>query len=81
MPHVVVKLYPGRSEDRKQKLAEAIAEQVVAIAQCKPSSVSVAIDEVEPEDWAQQVYKPDVLGKTDQLYVRPDYDPFGAQGD
>jgi 4-oxalocrotonate tautomerase len=42
MPHVIVKLYPGRSEQQKTQLAEAIVKDVVAIARCEEKSVSVA---------------------------------------
>jgi 4-oxalocrotonate tautomerase len=42
MPHVIVKLYPGRSEGQKARLAEEIVKDVVAIAKCEEKSVSVA---------------------------------------
>jgi len=32
--HVIVKLYPGRSEQQKIRLAEAIVKDVVAIIRC-----------------------------------------------
>ena len=76
MPHVIVKLYPGRSEQQKTRLAEAIVKSVVTIANCGEESVSVAIDEIKPEDWAEKVYKPDILGKPENLYKKPGYDPF-----
>ena len=31
MPHVIVKMYAGRSEEQKQKLAEALTNAVVAV--------------------------------------------------
>ena len=37
-------------------------------------SVSVAMEEVEPQDWAEKVYKPDIVNKPEQLYKRPGYD-------
>ena len=77
MPHVIVKLYPGRSEDQKARLAEQIVKDVVAIAKCEERSVSVAIEECPPEDWAEKVYRPDILGNRDKLYRKPGYDPFG----
>jgi len=61
MPHVIVKLYPGRTEDQKIKLAKEIVKDVIAIAKCEEKSVSVAIEEIEKEDWAEKVYKPDIL--------------------
>ena len=37
-------------------------------------SVSVALEEVEPEDWAEKVYGPDIVSKPEQLYKKPGYD-------
>ena len=34
-------------------------------------SVSVALEEVAPEEWAEQVCKPEILGKPAQLYKKP----------
>ena len=76
MPHVIVKLYPGRSKEQKQKLAEAIAKDIVAIAKCDHKSVSVAIEEIEKEEWAEKVYQPDIIDKKDCLYKKPGYNPF-----
>ena len=75
MPHVIVKLYPGRSELQKTRLAEEIVKDVVAIAKCEEQSVSVAIEEMEPEDWAEKVYKPDILDNPEKLYKKPGYHP------
>lgn len=76
MPHIIVKLYPGRSEEQKKELAEKIAQDVVAIAKCEEKTVSVAFEEIPPEDWPQKVYKPDILDKSDKLYKKPGYNPF-----
>ena len=76
MPHVIVKLYPGRSEEQKKKLVEKIVQDIVAIAKCKERSVSVAIEEVEKEDWAEKVYRSDILNNKEHLYRNPGYNPF-----
>jgi len=73
MPHVIVKLYPGRSEQQKIRLAEQITKDVVEIIKCDESSVSVAIEEIKPADWAEKVYKPDILNKSEKLYKKPGY--------
>jgi 4-oxalocrotonate tautomerase len=31
------------------------------------------MEEIEPEDWAQQVYKPDIVDHPEKLYKRPGY--------
>ena len=71
MPHVIVKMWPGRSEDQKVRLAEQIAKDVMEIVQCPPEAVSVALEEVKSEDWAEQAYKPEIQGKWDTLYRKP----------
>ena len=76
MPHVIVKLYPGRSEQQKNRLAEEIVKDIVAIANCEEEAVSVAIEEIRPEDWAEKVYKPLILDNPERLYKKPGYNPF-----
>ena len=72
MPHVTVKMYPGRSEEQKQQLADAIVKDVVNIAQCEESSVSVAIEEVDPKIWSETVYRVEIM-ENDKLYKKPGY--------
>ena len=74
MPHVIVKLWPGKSEQQKARLAEAIAKDVMDVLGYGEESVSVAMEEVEPQNWAEQVYKPDIVNKPEQLYKEPGYD-------
>ncbi|MGD9046078.1 MAG: tautomerase family protein [Desulfobacterales bacterium] len=76
MPHVIVKLYPGRSEEQKKQLARQIVKSIVEVAECKERSVSVAIEEVTPDDWAEKVYKPDIVDNKKNLVVTPGYNPF-----
>ena len=76
MPHVIVKLYPGRSEQQKIRLAGEIVKVVVANAKCEEKSVSMAIEEIKPEDWAVRVDGPDILHNSGKLYKKPVYNPF-----
>jgi 4-oxalocrotonate tautomerase len=46
MPHVLVKLYSGRSEQQKATLAEALSKAVVSTLKLDEKSVSVAIEDV-----------------------------------
>jgi 4-oxalocrotonate tautomerase len=73
MPHVIVKLWPGKSEKQKAKLAAEITKTVMRVLNCGEESVSVALEEIEPSVWMDHVYKPDILGKPDQLYRKPGY--------
>ncbi|MGC1404427.1 MAG: tautomerase family protein [Thermodesulfobacteriota bacterium] len=76
MPHVIVKLLPGRTEEQKKRLAEAITKDVMTIADCEEKVVSVAFEEIERSAWAEKVYRPDILNNQDKLYKKPGYNPF-----
>ena len=73
MPHVIVKMHPGRSDQQKLQLAEAIVKDVMAIAKVKDDAVSVVIEEVTPGDWTEKVYKPDILNSPGKLSKKPGY--------
>lgn len=68
MPHIAVKLYPGRSEELKKALAQALAKTMTAVLGSKPESISIGIEDVAPEDWEEGVHKPDVLAKAATIY-------------
>lgn len=74
MPHVIVKLWPGKSEQQKTRLAAAITRDVMDILDEGDEAVSVAFEEVKVQDWAKIVYKPEIKDKWDMLYKMPGYD-------
>jgi 4-oxalocrotonate tautomerase len=76
MPHVVVKLAPGKSEEQKFRLAEDIANEIVRVLNYEEEAVSVAFEEVERQDWAERVYKSEIQDKWDTVYRKPGYNPF-----
>lgn len=73
MPHVIVKLWPGKTEQQKKQLADAITADVMRIFNYDEDAVSVAMEEIRPEDWKEAVYKPDILTNKDKLYKKPGY--------
>ena len=73
MPHVIVKLWPGKSEQQKTRLAEAITKDVMSILHYGDESVSVAMEEVKPKDWVEKVYRPEIKDNLDKLYKKPGY--------
>jgi len=75
MPHVIVKLWPGKSEQKKKKLAAEITEAVMSTLHYGEESVSVGIEEVKAADWTEQVYKPDIIAKRGTIYKEPGYEP------
>jgi 4-oxalocrotonate tautomerase len=75
MPYVIVKLWPGKSEQQNARLSEAIVKDVMKVLNYGEESVSVAMEEVNPADWVEKVYKPDIQNKWEKLYKKPGYDP------
>jgi 4-oxalocrotonate tautomerase len=73
MPHVVVKLWPGHSEQQKTQLAEQIVKDVMGTLSVSEHKVSVSIEEIKPDDWAEAVYRPEIVNKSDTLYKKPGY--------
>ncbi|OUJ16756.1 tautomerase family protein [Acetobacter sp. DsW_063] len=73
MPHVIIKLWPGQSEQKKLRLAEAITENVTTILGYGNDAVSISFEEVQPPDWHNQVYLPDIVQKESHLYKKPGY--------
>ena len=74
MPHVIVKLWPGKSEQQKTRLAEAITKNVTSILHYGDESVSVEMEEVKPEEWVEKVYRPEIKDNLGKLYKKPGYD-------
>ncbi|MDM6890743.1 tautomerase PptA, partial [Enterobacter cloacae] len=56
MPHVDIKCFPrDLNDEQKNALAADIAEVIIRHFNSKDSSVSVALNQVNPEDWKAQV--------------------------
>lgn len=73
MPHVIVKLWPGKSEQQKKRLSDEIAKAVVTVLHYGEEFVSVAIEEVPSTEWKEKVYEPDIQEKSGTLYKKPGY--------
>jgi len=73
MPHIVAKIRAGYSKRRKARLAQALANAIVAALDCPDFDVSVGIEDVRPCDWTERVYRPDILGKPETIYKQPGY--------
>ncbi len=74
MPHVIVKLWPGKSEEQKRRLAEKIAQDVMEVLHYGEESVSVSLQEVAPAAWADEVYRRDIVNGVGKLYKKPGYE-------
>jgi 4-oxalocrotonate tautomerase len=73
MPHVIVKLVPGKTDAQKQRLTDAITRGVTELLDYDADAVSVAFEEVAADAWETAVHRPDILGKWSSLTKQPGY--------
>ena len=73
MPHVIVKLWPGKSPRQKQDLADRITRAVMDTLHYGDDSVSVGFEEVPADEWMAKVYAPDIRQKPETIYKKPGY--------
>lgn len=70
MPHLSVRMYPGRSEEVKHALAEKLQDFIVKELGCEPNVVSVSFKEIEAERW-KEVIDEEIAGE--EVYVEADF--------
>ena len=75
MPHVIVKLWPGRTEEQKNELSDKITKAIKDTLGSSDNSISVAIEEVPKMEWKKKVFDPEIIGRSEILYKKPDYTP------
>jgi 4-oxalocrotonate tautomerase len=73
MPHFIVKLFPGKSDEQKKALTAKIVEATKETLEVGEDVISLNFVEVTPDDWEEKVAKPDIIPNKDSLYKVPDY--------
>ena len=73
MPHVDIKCFPrSLTNEQKTALAADITEVIIRHLHSKDSSVSVALNEIEPDAW-QGVWDAEIAPQMDTLIKKPGY--------
>ncbi|MDT2659395.1 tautomerase family protein [Enterococcus hulanensis] len=70
MPHLSVRMYPGRSKEVKQEFADKLQDFVVKELGCEASAVSVSFKEIDADKWK------DVIGDEtagEDVYIESDF--------
>lgn len=68
MPYIRIKAYP-KDEATKQKTVEAINKAFMENWGCPPQAISVSIEEIAPQDWEEQVVKPEMEPLADKMMI------------
>ncbi|EGA4726464.1 4-oxalocrotonate tautomerase [Salmonella enterica] len=75
MPHIIVKIV-GQTEDKKKMIAKALTDTLSKSLGFSDKFISLSIEDILKEDWVEDVYKPEIIGKSNNLYKKPGYDPL-----
>ena len=73
MPHVIVKMYPGSSEEQKNKLSQEITRVIMNSTNKPEAAVSVSIEEVAENEWMEKIYETEIRPNFEKLYKKPGY--------
>ena len=55
MPHIDISMFSGRTEEKKKEVAEAVVEAMMESLGCERSHLSVAIHDIDPAKWNEEV--------------------------
>ncbi|HEP0811594.1 TPA: tautomerase PptA [Enterobacter chengduensis] len=74
MPHVDIKCFPrDLNDEQKTALAADIAGVIIRHLNSKDSSISVALNQVDPEEWKAQVWDTEIGPKLEELIKKQGY--------
>ena len=62
MPFINVKMFPGRTQEEREKLAVALGDRAMELLGAPAEAFVIAVQEVAKEDWHDQVSVPEVKG-------------------
>lgn len=73
MPHIIVKMHPGRDEETKKILTQKIEELLIEVLHTTEDAVSISIEEINSDDWRKKVVEPDIINKRGTITKMPGY--------
>ena len=70
MPHISIKMYPGRTEEVKKDFAEKTKDFICQEMNMEEKYISVSVEEIEKDKWNEEVV--DKINP-DDLYVKANF--------
>ena len=68
MPYIAIKAFP-KDEATKRRVVEQINRIFLEEWGCSPQALTISVEEVAPEQWAEQVAKPEIEPKRDKMMI------------
>ena len=72
MPHITIQMYPGRDDQTKKRLADALLETAAKELNRGKEHFSVSIVDVPQDEWKAMVY--DKVRADKNTVIQPGYD-------
>lgn len=74
MPHVDIKCFPRElNDEQKTALAADIAAAITRHLGSKDGAISVALNQVQQDDWKTQVWDTEIVPQMETLIKKPGY--------
>ena len=73
MPHITVQMYPGRDDELKKLLSEALVKAASEVLNLGKEHFSVSVEDVPQNEWNEKVYKNAINPENKTVFVRPGY--------
>lgn len=70
MPHIAIKMYPGRSEELKKEIAVKTRDFLAQEMGMEEKFFSVSVEDIEKDQWQEEVV--DKIAK-DDLYLESNF--------
>ena len=70
MPHIAIKMYPGRSEELKKEIAVKTRDFLAQEMGMEEKFFSVSVEDIEKDQWQEEVV--DKIAK-DDLYIESNF--------
>lgn len=68
MPFISIKCYP-KDEETKKLAVERINQVMLDVWGCPPHALTISVEEVAPENWQEQVVKPEIEPRMDKMMI------------
>lgn len=74
MPHLKLQHFPpSLNGDKQQELVESLCDVISTIMGCNRDAISIAFEAVDPNEWQEKVYIPEIKAHWELLSKKPNY--------
>ncbi len=68
MPYIAIKGYP-KDDAIKREVVEKINKVMLEAWGCPQEAITISMEEVAPQDWEDQVEKPQIIPNMDKMMI------------